>query len=725
MSATPYSAGADKESDESNIQNEQHTGPAIEAKNTEGGKHAMRTESAANTRLGNSDELESVVDKAIARARQWLKETDSGSTGKESKATEQLAELLRDPDGVHFTMDFVDRVARPEDNNVAATELRKVKHIPDFLGTINKSMIGAGALAGRVLPGVVMPLARARMRQMVGHLVLDADGKALEALLAKAKEDGVQLNLNLLGEAVLGEDEARSRTNKTLELMKSPGVTYVSVKASSLCAQLNPWDIEGNTKRLKDRLRPLYQEALRRSPQTFINLDMEEYKDLHLTIKLFTELLSEPEFKNLQAGIVLQAYLPDTFDALVKLTEFAKQRRAEGGAAIKVRLVKGANLSMEAVEAETHGWEQAPYSTKYEVDANYFRLLDYVLQPENADAIRIGVASHNLFTTALAWELAVARGVEKQIDAEMLQGMAPAQSRAVKDVVGRMILYTPVVHAEDFDVAVSYLIRRLEENSEKHNFLYSLFAPEVEGPDHKTPMEEQEDRFRRAVEERWSTFAGPRRTQDRNLEMGAQAPDTGRFTNEPDTDPALPQNREWALNVLAADPGEIEHEEVTDPQAVNEAVAKAGSLADEWGKRTGAQRADILDRVADALADARGDLITVMAAEAGKTIEQADPGGIRGHRLRALLRRVGARPGSRSIQVHPAPRRGGHSAVELPGGHPHRRHGGGVGCRLRCDHQTRAAGGPLRRDRRGSYPRGPRCRRAGPRSGAAGPRRRG
>ena len=96
-------------------------------------------------------------------------------------------------------------------------------------------------------------------------------------------------------------------------------MTYVSVKASSIVAQLNPWDIDGSVERLKERLRPLYEEAAKRSPNVFINLDMEEYHDLHLTIRLFKELLSEPEFKELEAGIVLQAYLPDTFAALQEL----------------------------------------------------------------------------------------------------------------------------------------------------------------------------------------------------------------------------------------------------------------------------------------------------------------------------------------------------------------------------------------------------------------------
>src|SRR5690606_40876885 len=62
------------------------------------------------------------------------------------------------------------------------------------------------------------------------------------------------------------------------------------------------------------------------------------------------------------------------------------------------------------------------------------------------------------------------------LDVEMLQGMAPSQARAVRDAVGTVILYTPVVAPEDFDVAVSYLVRRLEENAQPQNFVHSLFA---------------------------------------------------------------------------------------------------------------------------------------------------------------------------------------------------------------------------------------------------------
>ena len=109
-------------------------------------------------------------------------------------------------------------------------------------------------------------------------------------------------------------------------------------------------------------LLPLYQYAASSSIPKFINLDMEEYKDLDLTLAVFTGILDRPEFKDLAAGIVLQAYLPDALGAMMKLQEWAAARVADGGAAVKVRVVKGANLPMELVDAAIHGWPAATWA---------------------------------------------------------------------------------------------------------------------------------------------------------------------------------------------------------------------------------------------------------------------------------------------------------------------------------------------------------------------------
>ena len=45
---------------------------------------------------------------------------------------------------------------------------------------------------------------------------------------------------------------------------------------------------------------------------------------------------------------------------------------------IKVRVVKGANLAMERVDAAMHDWPLATYDTKQDSDTNYKRVLALV-----------------------------------------------------------------------------------------------------------------------------------------------------------------------------------------------------------------------------------------------------------------------------------------------------------------------------------------------------------
>jgi RHH-type transcriptional regulator, proline utilization regulon repressor / proline dehydrogenase / delta 1-pyrroline-5-carboxylate dehydrogenase len=141
----------------------------------------------------------------------------------------------------------------------------------------------------------------------------------------------------------------------------------------------------------------------------------------------------------LRAGIVLQAYLPDSWTALQRLTDWALARVAGGGAPIKVRLVKGANLAMETVEAEWHGWPRAPYSSKAETDANFCRMLDFACDPQRAKAVNVAVGSHNLFDIALGLALRQERGLGSMVEFEMLEGMAPHQARAVQASAGGLV----------------------------------------------------------------------------------------------------------------------------------------------------------------------------------------------------------------------------------------------------------------------------------------------
>ena len=562
-----------------------------------------------------------LADDAVALVAEWLKRASDVSERSERVLAERLADLIQDEEAVAFTMRFVDRVARPENDKAAAHQLTTLiadHPMPAFLSGIDKLLLRAGARLASAAPRIVIPLARRRMRSLVGHLVADADPDKLTRHLERGRSAGFAMNVNLLGEAILGEKEAARRFERTLALVRRPDVTYVSVKISAIASQLDLWAYDATLARIEHRLSDLYDAAAAAAPPTFINLDMEEYEDLDFTVDAFKHQLDARP--HLDAGIVLQAYLPDTFEVLQDLVAWANDRHAQGGGTIKIRLVKGANLAMERVEAELAGWEQAPYPTKLDTDSNFKRCIDWALRLDRLTGVRLGIGSHNLFDVAWTHLLSQARGVADMVEFEMLQGMAPSQSQVVHDDTDTMLLYTPVVADTDFDVAIGYLFRRLEENASEDNFLHFLFSLEPGSP----AFRDQESVFRTSLASRWRVDSGPRRSQSR-LEPPSPRSDDEAFDNEPDTDPVLRPNRRWIAEVASRTPGPLSEPVTTTMADVDQRIAAAVAGAETWATRPATERRHVLLRAADMLAARRGDLIAAMMHEASKTIEQADP----------------------------------------------------------------------------------------------------
>ena len=563
-----------------------------------------------------------LADETVATVRRWLAES---ADAKADPSAARLAGVLKDPKGLEFTIGFVDKVVRPEDLRIAGRNLERLTHlVPAFLPWYLRIAIVLGGGFAVIFPWPIVPIARGVLRRMVGHLVIDASPNKLDKSLVKLRQGGVRLNLNLLGEAVLGDDEANSRLEGTRELLARDDVDYVSIKVSSVAAQLSMWAFDDMVERVVDRLTPLYELAAASATPKFINLDMEEYRDLDLTVAVFQKLLEQPRLRNLEAGIVLQAYLPDALSALQGLTTWATARRREGGAGIKVRVVKGANLAMEHVDATMHDWPLATWGSKQETDTNYKRVLDWAFTPERTDAVRIGVAGHNLFDIAFAWLLAKQRKVEHRVEFEMLLGMATGQAEAVKKDVGGLLLYTPVVHPKEFDSAISYLIRRLEENASSENFMSGVF----ELADNPAMFAREAERFLASLSDLDDTVPSSHRNQHRGHESHEGSHDG--FHNEADTDPAIAANRVWANGILAravestAGDDTIAANRVGDEAAVLQRISDGASAGEAWGNRPAAERARILRDAADVLGAFRGRLIEVMASETGKTIAEGD-----------------------------------------------------------------------------------------------------
>ena len=610
-------------------------------------------------RLAGKDVL---AQEAIALAEALLRRAHSEQTTREYSQGRRIARMMDDPMGKALTMALVDqafRSHRPARIGGQLRHLLKGYGTPRYMAWWEQLALSFGGLLANTLPALVVPPMVARLRQETSNVILPGEEGDLHRYLQVRRAGGVRLNLNQLGEAILGEEEAARRLDAYLELLAREDVEYISVKISSVFSQINLVAFDHTVELIKTRLRTLYRQALAHlyhppeGPATpkFINLDMEEYRDLHLTVRAFCEILDEPEFLSLRAGIVLQAYLPDAFDVQRDLTAWSHARVARGGAPIKVRIVKGANLAMEKVEAALHGWEPAPYANKCDVDANFKRMVTYGCQTEHALVVNLGVASHNLFDIAYALLLRQRLGVHEQVEFEMLEGMANHQARAVQAEANGLLLYAPVVKAADFHSAIAYLVRRLDENTAEENFLHDLFGLEPGS----AAWEKQRRLFLQAVARQDEAPTTPNRTQDRRHESPAAHPPQA-FDNVPDTDFSLPANQQWIKELVAwwseSQPAPIPlqiggewchtetqregidpsrpnrpayHYSLADQTLVNRALAVATQAQPNWGQRTVPERRAILLEVSVELARRRGDFIGSMMLDTGKTVSEADP----------------------------------------------------------------------------------------------------
>ncbi|MCP3923593.1 MAG: bifunctional proline dehydrogenase/L-glutamate gamma-semialdehyde dehydrogenase [Desulfobacterales bacterium] len=618
------------------------------------------------------NETDKIAIEAAELAKEWQELANKLLDSKEKKLQNQMARLLRNPLDKVILTKMIDQSFRSENFARISNQLEDLLSkygIPKFFSGGEKFLTQLFLSVGKLIPTVSVPKMIDKIRSDSSDVIIAGEKDSLVSFLKKRKKEGVRMNINHLGEAVLGEDESKSRLDTYIADMKDPNIEYISVKISTIYSQINSLAIEQTLEILMDRLSILYRHAnenfyVRANGERvkkFVNMDMEEYRDLEITVELFRRTLDKEEFKDYSAGIVLQAYMPDSYNEQKELTEWAKKRVADGGAPVKIRIVKGANMEMEMVESSIFNWPLAPYDNKLEVDANYKRMVEFGMQPENIKAVNLGIASHNLFELAFALKIAEKNDVVDHFNFELLEGMADHVRRAIQERSGDVLLYAPVATKDQFINAIAYLVRRLDENTAKENFL--RYASNL-----KTNSKEWDflkDQFINSYNYRDKAGANSHKIQDRSNEKFPSEMGTfyeGEFVNEPDTDWSLATNRKWAESIRekwqnkeTQIPIVVAGEELFEGKTIKDgfdpatkigsnkekwvksaqfaladaddaerAIQTAKNDPDGWRSKTYDERNLILSKVAMEMRKNRGDLIGAAAANTGKTFVEGD-----------------------------------------------------------------------------------------------------
>jgi RHH-type proline utilization regulon transcriptional repressor/proline dehydrogenase/delta 1-pyrroline-5-carboxylate dehydrogenase len=363
-----------------------------------------------------------------------------------------------------------------------------VQHLDEYFADMRNGAVPflqTGLRAARILPWLTAPILRWNVSGMARQFIAGRNPDDVMKMLRKRRKERIGFTVDLLGEAVVSEQEADEYAARCFELLdglaeRTRGwsdplgqntelfpVVNVSVKISALYSQMNPADPEDAIAHLAPKLRPILRRA--REVGAFVNFDMESYAHKNTTLELFRTLFAEPEFRDWpHAGIVIQAYLRDAERDLVDLLDWGRAR----GTRFTVRLVKGAYWDYEKIKAAQNGWRCPVFLQKPESDACFEKCTRILL--DNESIVTAAFGSHNVRSIAHAQAYAEQLGIDKsRFEFQLLFGMAGPIKRALVEMGYRVREYCPV---GELLPGMSYLVRRLLENTSNEGFLKAKFS---------------------------------------------------------------------------------------------------------------------------------------------------------------------------------------------------------------------------------------------------------
>jgi RHH-type transcriptional regulator, proline utilization regulon repressor / proline dehydrogenase / delta 1-pyrroline-5-carboxylate dehydrogenase len=493
-------------------------------------------------------------------------------------------------------------------------------------------------------------VARRNIERMAEQFIVGSSGADAVVGLHQLWRNGSAFTVDLLGEKTVAADEADRYADRVQQLLRTlvretaswapedalefddlgrlPRVN-VSVKPTALAPSYAPLTAEDGLAQAEERLLPILREAA--AAGAFVYLDMEHYDVKDLTLELFRRLLDHPDLADLDAGIVIQAYLKDSAADLRNTIEWSRGRRRPIG----IRLVKGAYWDSETIVARAEGWPVPVFEAKVQTDANYERCVRILHEAHGQ--VRAAFASHNLRSLAYAVMSARAMGIpDSGYELQMLYGMAEPIHAAVRRLGLRLRVYAPV---GELVPGMAYLVRRLLENTSNESFVRQRFTerrklddllaapavaelPEREPPTRRPPTDrsapgpyhhEPHAELRRAEVRR--SFAAAVRSAADMATIDVPAVIDG-------------ERVRTSATIESVDPGRTDRLVARSASCSRSDVDAAMDVAqrafDSWQRTPVEERAAVLFRTGEIFRQRREELAALEVFEAGKPWKEAD-----------------------------------------------------------------------------------------------------
>ena len=475
------------------------------------------------------------------------------------------------------------------------------------------------------------------MREMGRQFVL---GESIEAALRRARaqeKKGFTYSYDMLGEAARTAADAETYFAAYRDAIHRIGDAAhgdsardnpgISVKLSAL----HPRYELAQRDRVLDELVPRVSALARLAAERGLgfNIDAEESDRLNLSLEVAEAVLQDPATADWDGfGMVIQAYGQRAADAVDWLHALAQRLDRR----MTLRLVKGAYWDTEIKRAQTLGVDGFPvFTRKAGSDVSYLAVARQLLGM--TDHLYPQFATHNAHSVAAVRAMAEAMHIPTTAyEFQRLHGMGERLHDIVMHRHGtRCRIYAPVGEHRDL---LAYLVRRLLENGANSSFVNQIVDEDVPPETVVACPFEALDDVVHPVNPKLANGPEiflPVRRNARGFDLGdladldciegARRPfRERRFEAVPAVaglDPA--PGTAWSDRRNPADPNDIVGRVRNATEA---AVDQALAAAAPW-RASPRERANVLERAAELYERDFGEILAIVAREAGKNLLDA------------------------------------------------------------------------------------------------------
>lgn len=569
-----------------------------------------------------------LIERAIEFAASLQERVQDSIATHEKSFYYKMQHIIENPEYKALFMELLDSSVlsnNPAHSHKLIERILRRYEFGEFFTLYEKMLLYIFLQVGRYAPSLSVPFFIKQIRKEAGLM--------MRFSMPTSSPKSHIANYYFIAKKALSQEIIKDNITMCKKALDNSHITHISIKPSAFFTQMWEGSFIHSRDELARSLKELFAYASQQSQAQnlpkIITLDMEEHRFLQLSVSAFMEALSG--YSELEAGIALQAYIPESFSYLMQLCDYAKARVDSGGKPVHIRLVKGANMQAEKFYAAKHNGRLPMFSQKLCTDANYKKMLHYLIDNAHYRHTKLGVASHNVFELAYAYML-LQHCVEPEYREHFVFEMSMGISMQASRILGEyhtLMLYTPVCDTSSFQETIAYLLRRLDENTGEENFMASYYAMRVGD----SAWQAQKAMFLDSLAYIPKLSCAPIAVQDRAAVLDLQSSDG---VYETDTEFFAQANYQWLTKALAQ---ELPKDTI-QATYIKEAQMLYGFDGREIRKVAFAKGFDenivpaslsrlenliaIFNKATHLLQEKRGQIITTAALEIGKVPMQTD-----------------------------------------------------------------------------------------------------